>query len=387
MLNNKSVLDNCDERVKNVTINSIDRIQYVARLPNYHAANFFSFENIIPYGYDNLYPQKIKSIAQRSGTTISAIGTLSNFIAGEGFEGLDTVVNREGSTLWDILRHITSEYSMFGGYALHFNYDLNGVIAEINPINFEFLRIRKDMKKLVMNKDWERNGLDNNEIEYDFFNPQQALRQIEVIGISEYKGQILYWRPRKKDIYNLTLWDSVLDDAQFEAEAKLYSLSNIQNDFSLSGVFAYPKPLETLEEIKDIKKDLRGDMGSANAGGIKVVGFMPNSDMAGHKWFYPISRNNVDGLFKQQKEDAKMNIYHVFRQPPILNGVSTTGMFNEESYTEAFNYYNSQVESERKDIERILNNIIKSSIWSNLFPVNIKPKTFISSGGDSINNA
>lgn len=357
-----------------VAVNSIQRTLFVERL---YVNIAFPADRIIPYDYDNLYPNKVKSIAQRSGTTTSAIETFATFLRGEGFAGMDTVVNRDGQNLWDILRHISGSYAMFKGFALHFNYNLFGQIVEINPVNFEFIRWAKELDKYIVNPDWyrKRNRI-KDEIIYTPFNPFKVSEEIEACGgLQNYKGQLLYWVPQKSDWYTTCMWDSVLDDAQFEAEAKLYSLSSIQNDYSLSGIISYPKQFEGAEEIKELKEDLQGDKGSANAGGIRVVASPITETGQVHKWFTPISRNNIDGLHKNQKEEAKFNIYAAFRQPPILNGVATSGMFNQESFMDAFQYYNSQTETERKDIERELTKILQSSIW----PINvqIQPKNFL----------
>jgi hypothetical protein len=171
--------------------------------------------------------------------------------------------------------------------------------------------------------------------------PENVINEINEIGdINEYKGQLYYWIPNLTDYYTPCNWDSVLDDAQFEAEAKLYSLSSIQNDYSLSGLVSYPKNITDKGEINEIKEELQKDKGAANAGGIRVVGAMPTESINNWKWFTPMSRNNIDGLHTNQIERSKFNIYAAFRQPPILNGVATGGMFNQESFADAFHYYN-----------------------------------------------
>lgn len=357
-----------------VAVNSIQRTLFVERL---YVNKAFPADRIVPYDWDNLYPNKIKSIAQRSGTTMSAIQTLSAFISGDGFPGMDIIVNSEGQTLWDILRHIDNSRSMFKGFALHVNYNMLGIIAEINPINFEFVRWSKDLKNFVVNPDWARRNRRKEEVEYCPFNPSNVIAEInQAGGIQNYKGQLYYWIPNLADYYTVCNWDEVLDDAQFEAEAKLYSLSSIQNDYSLSGLISYPKNFADQKEIDDIKDELGKDKGSANAGGIRVVGAMPTEGLNNWKWFSPISRNNIDTLFKNQIETAKFNIYAAFRQPPILNGVATSGMFNQESFADAFNYYNSATETERKETERELSKILKYSIWANLGEIKITPKKY-----------
>lgn len=378
-MNNTSTIEARENALKEgnlkIAVNSIQRTLFVERL---YVNIAYPADRIISYDRDNLYPNKIKSIAQRSGTTKGAIEKLAEFMSGNGFTQMEQVVNREGQNLWDILRFITYQKSMFNGFALHFNFNILGQITEINPINFEFVRWSKDLKRFVVNPDWFRRNRRSEEIEYNPFDPSKVIEEIQQVrGIENYKGQLYYWIQNLADYYTTCTWDPVLDDAQFEAETKLYSLSSIQNDYSLSGLIAYPKNITDQKEIDKIKEDLGEDKGAANAGGIRIVGTMPTENLNNWKWFTPISRNNIDSLHSNQIERAKFNIYAQFKLPPILCGVATSGMFNQDSFLDAFDYYNSATETERKDTERELNKIIASSIWANLGQIQIQPKIFI----------
>lgn len=371
--NNESTFPADDGNLK-VAVNSIQRTLFVERL---YVNIAHPADRIIPFDLDNLYPNKIKSIAQRSGTTMSAINKLSEFISGEGFTGMDIVVNGDGETLWDILRHISDSRAMHNGYALHFNYNLLGQITEINTINYEFVRWSKDLKKLIANPDWYRRNRRKEEIEYCPYNPDNVINEINTCDtIEEYKGQLYYWIPTKKDYYTTCRWDFVLDDAQFEAEAKLYSLSSIQNDYSLGGYVILPKNLVDADEIEAYKGELKTDKGSKNAGGTRVFATLPSESLNQWKWFVPTSRNNIDGLHTNQIDRAKFNIYAAFNQPPILNGVVSSGMFNQESFADAFHYYNTATETERKEVEKELSKILDKSIWNNIGEIQIQPKTF-----------
>lgn len=372
MANNGTTLQENNGDLK-VAVNSIQRTLFVERL---HVDIKYPADKIIPYDYDNLYPNKIKSIAQRSGTTSSAIKKLSEFISGEGFNGMDTIINREGQTLWDMLRFVSESKAMFRGFALHFNYNLLGQIIEINPVNFDFVRWSKTLDTFIVCPDWQKRSRRDYEI-YNPFWPENVLKEIQECGdISKYNGQLLYWIPNISDYYTVCTWDSVLDDAQFEAEAKLYSLSSVQNDYSLGGIVSYPNNISNQDEIDSIKEELGKDKGSSTAGGIRVVGAMPTEGLNNWKWFTPISRNNIDNLHTNQIERAKFNIYAAFNQPPILSGVTNDGMFNQESFADAFNYYNTATETERKETEKELTKILKYSAWSQIGDVQIKEKTF-----------
>lgn len=365
--------DSIDMQPK-VAVNSIQRTLLVERLciNRYYGGNY-----IVPFDVDNLYPNKIKAIAQRSGTTISAIDTLATFIAGNGFAGMDTIVNRDGQSLWEVVRGICKSIATFNGFALHFNYNLFGSIVEINLVNFEFVRRARNLNTLYVNPDWsKRKSQVKDEVEYMPYNPLAVKDEIRAAGgLKNYKGQLLYWIPNVEDIYCPCRFDAVLDDAQFEAEAKLYSLSGVQNDYSLSGILAYPEGITNKKQIENIQKDIAKDKGAANAGGIRVVGATLVEGLTNWKWFTPIARNNIDNLHKNQKDDAKFNIYAAFRQPPILNGVATQGMFNQESFADAFHYYNTATETERKDVEKIINMFLAHSIYN--IVIEIQPKQFM----------
>jgi len=360
-----------------VAVNTIQRTLFVERL---YVNVAYPADRIIPYDIDNLYPNKIKSIAQRSGTTKSAIKKLSEFIIGEGVQGNEIIVNKEGNTIWDILKFCSKQKALFDGYVLHFNYNLLGQITEINTVNFEFARWSKNLDKIVINPDWARRyRRRKEEEEYYPFNPKNVIKEInECGGIENYKGQILYSIPNIEDYYCVCNWDSVLDDAQLEAEVKLYSLSNIQNDYSLSGIIAIPTNLVDKKDVDEIKEELQKDKGSANAGGVRVVSVLPTENLANWKFFTPTSRSNIDALHTNQIERAKYNIYAAFNQPPILSGISPQGMFNEASFADAFNYYNSATETDRKELEKELKKVLQSSIWASSFQAfEILPKKYV----------
>lgn len=360
------------------TINTIQRTALVRRMCLPFAT---THRDILHYDNDNLYPNKIKAIAERSGSTNTGINTLSSFISGNGFTDIalnDLVINSDNeTTLFDILRNCSDEKARFSGIPLHFNYNALGQIVEINEIAFETLRYTKDLKYLIYSYDWSsRRKYRDTEIKYNIFNPSTVIDEIKDQGIDNYKGQVLYWVPRKADIYPLCRFDSVLDDAQFEAESKIYKVSNIQNDYSIGGFIKIPSNLETRQEIIDLKQSIKKGKGSENAGKVQPIP-MPSTDISNSRLFEPMSRNNIDGLFKTQNEEARFNIYAAFQQPPILNGISKDGMFNQDQFVDAFDYYNSFTETDRKELEKLLTKILSFSIWSNVGKVEIAPKSYI----------
>jgi hypothetical protein len=378
--NNTDSCDNTNVEQKDhgkktkVAINSIQTAAYVKRLCVNPA---WGINQIYTYDNDNLYPQKVLSIRDRSHSLSSATKTLSDFITGDGFidENLnELVINEEtGATVYDLLRNISEQKSVFG-FAIHFNYTITGEIAEINFVDFEDYRVNFD-KMLVYNKDWAQHD-PSKDVYYHPFNPNNVIEEIREEGIENYNGQILYWTGTNK-IYPLSTFDAALDSGQYQAENELFKLRNIQNDFSASGVLRYPMNLDTNNAWKEaIQKVKTEGTGADNQGRILFMGVTPDTEGSAKIW-ESFERSNVDKLFEMQNKEAKETIFSVFRQPQILGGVKPDGGWpNQQELEDAFVYYNSIVEQDRKEIERVLTIIFDNSIWGTQ-NVQIAPKMLI----------
>ena len=362
---------------KNATINTIQHSVYVARLaiPRYRNYNWF-----IPYDVDNLYPQKIKAIAERSVTCSSAIGTHADFLSGQGFgEGVNEIDIAEQYTLEELLKDKANDLALYRGLSIHFNFNRKGQIVEINEIPFEGLRWDKDQKMLVYSEDWTQvYNLNKEIIKYYPFSPDTVIEEIKKEGIENYTGQVLYFIPKKRDIYTVCRFDAALNDAQFEDESTVYKLCGIQNDYALGGLIKLPTPLMDDEQFADTKNTLqRKGRGAANNSKWILIPAGADSEAIKAKLFEPMVRTNVDSLFVNQNRAAESNIYKSYQQPPILNGVSNDGMFNQDQFMDAFDYYNSKTQDERDTLEKIFNRFWEYTIWYSGEKLKIIPKAYI----------
>jgi hypothetical protein len=409
-LDNKNT--NTSQRTQTVPVNSVDFVSHVERLPTRGS----NAKGIYQYGLDNNYPYKMKQIALRSNSLVTAINTNTRFLQGLGFEGAtpaDAIegkslkLNSNGLTAYDLLKFVCSEKSLIN-FAIHVNFNQLGEAVEFTPIPYEFCR-----QKLPTNDDTETKFIITNIWHTEFntfgsgqaseimnfnkwlvdkktgrnfialetfkYNPDPAIirQQIEDSGgIENYSGQ-LYYVKDTTEVYQLANYDSVIDDAQTEAEAKLYSLSNLQNSFSASGIIKYPANLDSNEEFASVKNRLSDGKGASNAGRFLVMPYAPGAPPT-TPFFENIQQNNVDKLFSLQKEEAKKNIYELFQQPEILNGRSSGGMFNQQSMQDAFTFYNAITEQARQEIEMHLTILFSNSIFANeiKLPIQIQPLTY-----------
>jgi hypothetical protein len=357
-----------------VPIDTIDQQVYIKRL---EIPLNSDWREIIPYGVNNLYPNKAIETCNRSKSCKTATKTLSKFIKGDGWS-LDEINDTEfskGVTGRELLRFVAEEKSKIA-FALHVNYNLKGEVVEIQPIDFENLRWKKSDKglKLVWRYDW-RYSYDDTEIEYYPFNPENVKNEIAEVGIENYNGQVLYWTGSNK-LYPLATFDPVYDEAQYQADQGVFKVRNVQNDFKASGAFTYPYTLNSDEEFKQAKQKIQKASNINDTSSIIFMGITEGmQDVAKNIWT-PFERNNVDKLFEQQNKDAKESIFENYQQPEALNGRSSTGMFNDQSLQDAFKFYNSVTKDERSEVEQAFKKIFDASIW-NFSEVEILPTVWI----------
>ncbi len=378
----KRALNKYDNNDIQIAVNSIQRTLYVARLALDKDRYNNNAEYVRPYDSDNLYPNKILQIAKRSGTTQTASTTMADFIIGEGFEDEalnNLVINSEGETMFDVLCHTALQYAIFKGWANHYNYNILGQMAEINTIGFETVRHTADFEKFAYSIMWEEISTYNKDVvNYFKYNPEEAKNEINEIGFNDYYGQIQYYFTEQAQQYTECYFDSVLDDAQFEAESKIYKLSNIQNGYSADYVKKIPRMGKSQREQDElIDKELKMK-GAANAGHSEVISMPMSIDGKGldSKIFEAIPKNDIDKLFMNQNKETRESIYSIYNQPRILSGIAKEGGFSKDEYLDAFDYYNSYTQGFRNLISRQYGKVFESSIWSNFKDFTIKPKDF-----------
>lgn len=388
-----------DKKSVQIPINSIDNTLTVNRLSTLRSRA----TGIYLYGYDNNYPYKIKQLALRSGSLVTAMNTYIRFLRGLGFDGAtakDVVtnplyINRDKQTPFDLLKFAVNEKAHIN-FAIQVNYNRLGEAVEFNFVKYEFVRKKiltpKDNfeKYIITNiwhtetssnnnffgnsfslenfKKWEKNkkiGQNFTSLEIYAYNPDPYVVREQIKesgGIDNYSGQLFYAQ-NSADIYDLAKYDSVIDDAQLEAEAKLFSLSNTQNSFSASGIFKYPMNLDSMEEGSEIKSRLNNLKGATNAGRFITVPYLPGKEVP-QNIFENIEQNDIDKLFESQKQTAKQNIYELFAQSSILNGRSDSGMFNAQSGADAFSLYNGIIENEQQQLSIELTTLFSNSIFA-----------------------
>ena len=345
--------------------------------------------NVINYGTDNLYPNEVFDIVQDSPTAGGCVKRKSEFVFGKGVES-DVIVSRHNKTINDIISVACQEYSKYNGFALHFNYNLLGRIVEIQNVDIRYVRKLKDMLTVVVGKIRRDSKVINlssaNKVEIPLYQPNGIKKYIKKSGgFKKFNGAIFYFN-NNSGIYPVATYDSALTSAQFEQEAQVFSYMNVKNGFSSSGVLKIPNMPDDDKTKKKYQDEISKAVGSQNAGSMLVIEAPLDLEggLQAGKIFEPFQTQDVDKVHDIQSSRAKDYLLRAFNMPEILLGVSNQGMFNQESFQDAFNYYNNDTERDRIKIEKSFNQFWpETSFSSELSEIEIIPLDEMTKNGEN----
>ena len=326
------------------------------------------------YGERNDYPQKVMEVVGASITGGACVEQFGRFLFGRGFSQRDffqAIVNPKGQTADDVLEHVARDFAMFGGFALHVNWNALYEITSVNAIPFEWLRFEAldaDYKfnRVALHPDWGRRYTQlrrfrKADIEwFDFFDPdpKEIAEQVNAAGgWRKWNGQILYYSRRGPKSYPLPVYDSALTDMSAEEGLSNVAYRNIRNNFLPAGMFIDhnngEKGKRQAEETKEQLSEFQGD---TKAGRILYLN-LDEGDL--EPVFKPFESNNTDQKFRRSDEKVPDRIGAAFCQPPILRAKDVGSNFGATAMREAHDYYNSQTESERQTLERVMRDVFQ----------------------------
>jgi hypothetical protein len=331
---------------------------------------------ILRFDTDNLYPQRMESIYQRSSTLKGVLDRVADFVNGEGFVDQNIagmIVNRrglKGQSLNKVLGIVSRPWVKWQTVPMHVGYNLLGQICELNPIKFERIRfgLRNEhscITHYAYSANWEKDGRSANDQNIRFYHrfnpdPQIVLAQIdEAGGIDNYRGQILYLTP-EEDEYPLATFDVVSNDAQVQDEISQFKLGNTQNSFLATLAILFPGEFGSRQEEQDFKDIIANKTGGRNAGsriGLQdKTGTRKASDI-----FQPLTPENLDKLFEFTETSVKENIMESEAFPSILMGKSQSGLLAQNDMEEAYTYVNSITRNRRLQLSEVFSIIL--SYW------------------------
>lgn len=332
-------------------------------------------EGILAYDVDNAYPQRIMRMVGASGTARNCVKLYAKFVRGKGFVDTtigDTVIDNSHGTINKLLGLTSSDFAMFGGFAVHMNYNLAFEPTTRKIIPFEQTRITlpkgdgHGVSQISVYHDWAKEHsrqIKKEQIrQIDLYdpNPEIIAQQIDAAGgINQYNGQI-FWYSNMGDAYPLPVYDPVLEDIDTDAQVKVFRNSNVRTGFSASHLFIHKGKFESEETRSEFNGKIAEFQGADVAGSMMVIEIEHAEQIPE---LIPV-KNQLDArVIKITNANTKDNIVEAFGIPSVLvNADNTEGVtFSNELLKLSYDYYNSIIEPEREIVksqfERIFEDI------------------------------
>lgn len=343
------------------------------------------------YGKDNLYPQVAKLLTSASGMASSCIDTYAKFIEGRGFKDsvfYQAIINDKGVQNDELLRLICKDIADFRGFSVHFNYNVLGEKTDINYIPFEHCRLTLEddelyVSKIAVHPDWmklkrktKQKGISVNTIDYiDVYNPKKEVILSQITkagGIEHYKGQVLWFSFDGTGIYPKPIYDSVSTDISTDAGISNLMYRSVRFSFLQEGMLIRKKSSTDIdsegeENADSFSTNFKKFQGDENA--CKIIDVEVEFDEEIPQ-FVPFKRLTHEKELKVTEDSISSRIGRRFQQPPILRCETVPTGFTQDAIADAYNFYNSITEPERRTVERLFKQIFFNYHDKNINPTN-----------------
>jgi len=338
---------------------------------------------ILMYDVDDAYPQRVQDIINSSGAGTLSTKIFGKYIYGQGFvnEALSkTIVNSKRLTANKLLFKSGKAVSKFNGFAIHINYDANFNKRSFSYIPFQDVRFttadnKKHPNKIAVYDDWQKVNkpkIEEDEVDYfNFYNPDAKVIQEEVDaagGWHNYNGQVLYWSVDGVE-YPLAPSDSVLEDVQTDAHAKVFKFRNITTNFMASHLLEV-QTFEDEEQREIFINNLVDFQGADDTSKIMLL------EKEGEESSFDLTKvdiQDIGDLYAFTEESARNNIFRAYLIPSVLV-LAEEGLFggSDGKMVSANAYYNGITSDYRLEISAVFKELFTDSIFGTFEDYDIK---------------
>jgi predicted transcriptional regulator len=284
------------------------------------------------FGEDNLYPQKLIDLYNKSPKHNAIVNQKSSYIAGESFEiYADDTLNK--AKAFDKLRNINAfedyesfntkisqDFELFDGYYIEVIWNkAKTEIAELYHLPFQNVRLGKDCA--YYSEDWSNSR--EAVVEYPLFNPTTRENK-QVYAFKMYRAG--------QGKYPLPSYIGALKYIEIDVEIGNYYLSNIKNGFFAQTVIQMFKGQPTPEEMRIAKRRFKKNYQGAEAeesGGLIIMYNEQNEKPAEITNLQP---SDFDKQFQQLNDQVQEEIFVGHRvSTPVIFGIATPGTLGQRN--------------------------------------------------------
>lgn len=326
-------------------------------------------KNYVEFGAKNNYSNYLIELFGESPKHGAIVKGKVNYIYGKGFADVPKVANVEGETWNQILKRSILDDELHGGFYLQIVYNALKQIAGVYHIEFQKVRVSKDLKCFYVKDDWSKSEFRETAREYKAFNPNEP-NGAQILFVKQYNP--------KSDIYPLPSYFQGLNYIESDIQVSRHILGNAKKNFVATKLINFNNGLPGEEEQEEVERDLKNKF--ANPEGDRVV-------IA----FNPSKENSVEivdlGQTNLTKEDFT-NVNNLIQQEifschqvtsPMLFGIKTEGQLGGRSeIRDAYQIFqNTYVNERQQQHEVTFNKLMKlAGIVGEFEIVPVEPLSF-----------
>ena len=343
---------------KNKTLNFTKVVSTTHEIPKYKCV---SAKNApyVKFGEDNLFPDYLYELFHNSSQMASIILQMKNYVLGNGLTSnfYLKIVNRKLETFENFIDKLVFDYLLYGGFAFQIIKNKLGQIAELNHLDFKYIRVDEDETKVFFSKDWSKGR--RTPLVYDKWDVNSNSSN----SVFYFKGFLT------RECYPMPFYISCLTSLEISTQIGDFHLNNLLNGFSPSCIINFNNGSNISEDVQDEIEDAVKEKfcGTENASKI-LLSF--NDDLTHKTTFERLADDGMIDKYNNLQQTTEKDIFRAFRMNKLLlgDGSDNTG-FNKQAYLESFALYNkSVIEPIQREIEGVLDiSLGKGSVKFNKF--------------------
>ena len=296
----------------------------------------------INYGDDNLYPQYLIDLYQKSGTHNALCTSIGYMIFGEGLktDSLDARLKMEEWGLDDEIRKSCIDLKIQGGFALEIIYSIDRTtISKVRHLPFENIRSgeineREEVDFYYYSRDWSDKSCEPEEVHT--FDPSQS---------KEYPVQILYVKPFSvgSSSYPATDYQGSIAYIELDKEIASYHISNIRSGLAPSYVISFLNGSPPVEERNRIRNDIESQLAGATNAGKFIITYSDQPDRKPSFEPFPLTDADKQYQFLSTETTNKIMVGHRVVSSAMFGVASAGTLGNTQELEVASQLFERQV--------------------------------------------
>lgn len=328
---------------------------------------YYTQNNIVRFGTDNLYPQLLNQLYLTSPTMGTCLEYTANAVIGGGYEWVDVNLNAEQKVtqlafektnkFTKLVNHLTLDYVIHRRVTVIVKKRTNTAIS-LKRLDPSTIRNNSTNTAFVYSMDWSKGLVDTKE--FKRWKPDCGPGEYLYVYQDETPGQ---------DIYPLPRYNSILNWAFMDAEQSFFHKSNLQNSVFPSIVIRRPKEFQSVDEVTKFRETITDKTGASNAGKVLVLtgnGFDDTPELTS------LPSNTNDKMFETTSKELKENISIALGINPSIIGIKVGGQLgNTTEIKDSYAIFEKNIVMPiRNTMTEILNELIDICGIKNTLTIN-----------------